>query len=128
MTRVHVLAELLWCRAWPVAFRYAITEFLPLERLDPVYFDESYCLGSVANAARAYRLLADAMSQSGLVTLGRFTMRGKEHLVLIRPSGKGLMLYTIYFSDEVGPEQKISIRRKTSQAGSGTHPRQAADR
>jgi DNA end-binding protein Ku len=78
-----------------------ITEFLPLERVDPVYFEESYYLGSEANAAKAYRLLADAMSQSGRVALGRFTMRGKEHLVLIRPFGKGLILHTVYYSDEV---------------------------
>src|SRR5499427_9969391 len=84
-----------------------ITEFLPLERVDPVYFEESYYLGSEANAAKAYRLLADAMSQSGRVALGSFTMRGKEHLVLIRPFGKGLMLHTVYYSDEVRPAEDI---------------------
>jgi DNA end-binding protein Ku len=84
-----------------------ITEFLPLERVDPVYFEESYYLGSEPNAAKAYRLLADAMSQSGRVALGRFTMRGKEHLVLIRPFGKGLMLHTVYYSDEVRPAEDV---------------------
>jgi DNA end-binding protein Ku len=84
-----------------------ITEFLPLERVDPVYFEESYYLGSEANAAKAYRLLADAMRQSGRVALGRFTMRGKEHLVLIRPFGKGLMLHTVYYSDEVRPAEDV---------------------
>jgi DNA end-binding protein Ku len=84
-----------------------ITEFLPLERVDPVYFEEAYYLGSEANAAKAYRLLANAMSESGRVALGRFTMRGKEHLVLIRPFGKGLMLHTVYYSDEVRPAEDI---------------------
>lgn len=84
-----------------------ITEFLPLERVDPVYFEESYYLGSDAKAAKAYRLLTDAMSQSGRVALGRFTMRGKEHLVLIRPFGKGLMLHTVYYSDEVRPAEDV---------------------
>jgi len=84
-----------------------ITEFLPLERVDPVYFEESYYLGSEANAAKAYRLLTDAMSQSGRVALGRHTMRGKEHLVLIRPFGKGLMLHTVYYSDEVRPAEDV---------------------
>jgi DNA end-binding protein Ku len=85
-----------------------ITEFLPLERVDPVYFEEAYYLGSEANAAKAYRLLADAMSESGRVALGRFTMRGKEHLVLIRPYGKGLMLHTVYYSDEVRPAEDVN--------------------
>jgi len=84
-----------------------ITEFLPLERVDPLYFEESYYLGAEPNAAKAYRLLADAMNQSGRIALGRFTMRGKEHLVLIRPFGKGLMLHTVYYSDEVRPAEDV---------------------
>jgi DNA end-binding protein Ku len=84
-----------------------ITEFLPLERVDPVYFEESYYLGAEPNAAKAYRLLADAMNQSGRVALGRFTMRGKEHLVLIRPFQKGLMMHTVYYSDEVRPAEDV---------------------
>jgi DNA end-binding protein Ku len=80
-----------------------ITEFLPLEKVDPVFFEQSYYLGAEPNAAKAYRLLADAMKQSGRVALGRYTMRGKEHLVLIRPFEKGLMLHTIYYADEVSP-------------------------
>jgi DNA end-binding protein Ku len=84
-----------------------ITEFLPIAQVDPVYFEESYYLGSESNAAKAYRLLADAMAETGRVALGRYTMRGKEHLVMIRPSGKGLMLHTIYYADEVRPVEDV---------------------
>jgi DNA end-binding protein Ku len=84
-----------------------ITEFLPLEKVDPLYFEESYYLGSEPNASKAYRLLANAMSQSGRVALGRFTMRGKEHLVMIRPFQDGLMLHTIYYADEVRPADEV---------------------
>jgi DNA end-binding protein Ku len=84
-----------------------ITEFLPVEKIDPVYFEEAYYLGSEANAAKAYRLLADAMGESKRVALGRYTMRGKEHLVMIRPFGKGLMLHTIYYADEVRPAEDV---------------------
>jgi DNA end-binding protein Ku len=84
-----------------------ITEFLPLEEVDPVYFEESFYLGSEANAAKAYRLLTDAMTQTKRIALGRYTMRGKEHLVLIRPFGKGLMLHTIYYADEVRPAEDV---------------------
>ncbi|SRR5579875_190120 len=85
-----------------------ITEFLPLEQVDPVYFEESFYLGAEPSAAKAYRLLADAMRQSGRVALGRYTMRGKEHLVLIRPYGKGLMLHTVYYADEVRPAEDVN--------------------
>jgi DNA end-binding protein Ku len=84
-----------------------ITEFLPLAEVDPVYFEESYYLGSETGAAKAYRLLADAMAQSGRVALGRFIMRGKEHIVLLRPYDKGLMLHTIYYADEVRSSDEV---------------------
>jgi DNA end-binding protein Ku len=84
-----------------------ITEFLPLDKVDPLYFEESYYLASTPNASKAYRLLADAMAQSGRVALGRFTMRGKEHIVLIRPFSKGLILHTIYYADEVRPADEV---------------------
>jgi DNA end-binding protein Ku len=85
-----------------------ITEFLPLEQVDPVYFNESFYIGAEPGAAKAYRLLADAMRECGRVALGRFTMRGKEHLVLIRPYGKGLMLHTLYYADEVRPAEDVN--------------------
>jgi DNA end-binding protein Ku len=69
--------------------------------VDPVYFEESYFLESDHGSGKAYRLLADAMSSSERVALGRYTMRGKEHLVLLRPHAKGLMLHTLYYADEV---------------------------
>ncbi|HEY1852735.1 MAG TPA: Ku protein [Candidatus Binataceae bacterium] len=78
-----------------------ITEFLPLREVDPVYFESSYYLESEQGAGRAYRLLTDAMTSSERVALGRYTMRGKEHLVVLRPYAKGLMLHTLYYADEV---------------------------
>jgi DNA end-binding protein Ku len=78
-----------------------ITEFLPLREVDPVYFEESYFLESDRGSGKAYRLLTDAMASSERVALGRYTMRGKEHLVLLRPYANGLMLHTLYYGDEV---------------------------
>ena len=78
-----------------------ITEFLPISEVDPVYFEESYFLESDRGSGKAYRLLTDAMASSERVALGRYTMRGKEHIVLLRPYAKGLMLHTLYYADEV---------------------------
>ena len=63
----------------------AISEFVPLEQVDPVYFESSYHLGCSPESARAYKLLASAMTESKRVALAHFTMRNKEHLVIIRP-------------------------------------------
>jgi DNA end-binding protein Ku len=78
-----------------------ISEFIPLSKVDPVYFEEPYYLGCEPASAKAYRLLAEAMAQSERVALAQYTMRGKEHLVLIRPHEKGLILHTMYYADEV---------------------------
>ena len=78
-----------------------IAEFVPLEQVDPIYFEKSYYLGPDKGGAKAYRLLCDAMEKTKRVALAKFVMRGKESIVLIRPSQDGLMLHTMYFSDEV---------------------------
>ena len=78
-----------------------IAEFVPLDRVDPIYFEKTYYLGPDKGGEKAYRLLSDAMTASGRVALAKFVMRGKESLVLIRAAQNGLMLHTMYFADEV---------------------------
>ncbi len=78
-----------------------IAEFVPLEKVDPIYFEKTYYLGPDKGGEKAYRLLADAMKESGRVALAQFVMRGKENLVLIRSAQEGLMLHTMYYADEV---------------------------
>src|SRR5262249_55527368 len=78
-----------------------IAEFVPLDKVDPIYFEKTYYLGPDKGGEKAYRLLADAMAASERVALAKFVMRGKESLVLIRAAQGGLMLHTMYFADEV---------------------------
>jgi len=78
-----------------------IAEFVPLDQVDPIYFEKTYYLGPDKGGEKAYRLLTDTMKQSGRVALARYVMRGKENMVLIRASQNGLMLHTMYFADEI---------------------------
>ena len=78
-----------------------IAEFVPLEKVDPIYFERSYYLGPDRGGEKAYRLLADTMAQVGKVALAKFVLRGKENLVIVRSARNGLMLHTMYFADEV---------------------------
>src|SRR5262245_42788951 len=91
-----------------------IAEFVPLAKVDPIYFENTYYLGPDKGGEKAYRLLTDAMEKSGRVALATFVMRGKESLVLIRPSGDGLMLHTMYFADEVRDFSEIDKGQNAS--------------
>ncbi|HEY2989865.1 MAG TPA: Ku protein [Candidatus Binatia bacterium] len=78
-----------------------IAEFVPLPKVDPIHFEKTYYLGPDKGGEKAYRLLAEAMAKSGRVALAKFVMRGKESLVLIRSAQDGLMLHTMYYTDEI---------------------------
>jgi DNA end-binding protein Ku len=78
-----------------------ISEFIPIEEVDPVFFESPFLLGCEPTSARAYRLLAKAMEDARQVAVARYTMRGKEHVVLIRNYQDGLMLHTMHYGDEV---------------------------
>lgn len=85
-----------------------ITEFVPLAKVDPIYFEKTYYLGPDKGGEKPYRLLADAMTHAGKVALAKFIMRGKENLVLVRAAKNGLMLHTMYFADEVRSFDEIA--------------------
>jgi DNA end-binding protein Ku len=78
-----------------------IAEFVPLDQVDPIYFEKTYYLGPDKGGEKAYRLLADTMKGSSRVALAKYVMRGKENLVLIRASQNGLMLHSMFFADEI---------------------------
>jgi len=85
-----------------------ISQFVPLSKVDPVYFEKSYYLGADKGGEKAYRLLTNAMERAGKVALAKFVMRGKENLVLVRSTRNGLMMHTMYFADEVRNFEEIA--------------------
>ena len=78
-----------------------IEEFLPIERVDPLYFDGANLLGPDKGGQKAYRLLNEAMTTMGQVAVGRFATRGRQQLVLIRPVQRGLVMHGLHYADEV---------------------------
>jgi DNA end-binding protein Ku len=78
-----------------------IQEFVPIEQVDPIYFEKSNLLGPDKGGQKAYKLLNRAMLETGKVAVGRFATRGREQLVLIRPVENGLMMHGLYYADEV---------------------------
>jgi DNA end-binding protein Ku len=84
-----------------------ISQFVPLSKVDPVFYERSYYLGADKGGEKAYRLLTSAMDKVDKVALAKFVMRGKENLVLVRPTQNGLMMHTMYFGDEVRNFEEI---------------------
>jgi len=78
-----------------------IEDFIPMEQVDARYFEKSNLLGPDKGGAKAYRLLNEAMTVTGRVAIGRFSSRGRQQLVLIRPLARGLMMHGLYYADEV---------------------------
>ena len=84
-----------------------IEDFVDLAEIDPIYFDHPYYLTPDKGADKAYKLLLDAMRETGKVALGRVVIRSKEYLVAVRPKGDLLAMETMLFADEVVPPEKL---------------------
>jgi len=78
-----------------------ITEFLPADAVDPVYFEKTYYLGPDTGGEKAFSLLAEAMEAVERIALAQYAARGKSYLVLLRAAGGRLMMQQLYHSDEV---------------------------
>jgi DNA end-binding protein Ku len=78
-----------------------IGQFVPLESVDPVFFDGTYFLAPDKGGAKPYTLLATALLKAKQCAVGRWISRGKEHIVVIRPMGDGLAMHQLHFKAEV---------------------------
>lgn len=85
-----------------------IRDFVDLDEIDPVYYDKPYNVVPKGEAAaKAYRLLVEAMTRTNKVAIGSFVLRSKEHLVALRPRDGLLVLCTMRFHDEVTEPREI---------------------
>jgi DNA end-binding protein Ku len=88
-----------------------LKEFIPIDKVDPVNFENAYYVGPDKGGEKPYRLLADALQSSGRLALAQMVSRGKEELVLIRPYQKGLVLHTMFYSHEVKDFKQVPKAR-----------------
>ncbi|MEM9727519.1 MAG: Ku protein [Myxococcota bacterium] len=86
-----------------------IIEFVPLDSVDFVYVEKSYYLGPDKGGHKAYRLLSEAMRETGRVALGHHIARGKSHLVVIRPYHAGLIMHQVFYANEVRDFSDIDL-------------------
>ena len=118
-----------------------IAEFVPAAKVDPLYFDKPYFVGPDKGGAKAYRLLAEALTRSGKAALGRYAARGKQYLVLIRPAEGRLVMQQLLYPDEVRsfadvpvdeaelkePEVQLALQLVEQTASEEFHPERYQD-
>jgi len=84
-----------------------IEDFGELSQIDPIYYDHPYYLAPGPGGAKPYRLLVEAMHETGKVAIARVVIRSKEQLVAIRPMGEVLEMATMLFADEIIPAERL---------------------
>jgi DNA end-binding protein Ku len=92
-----------------------IEAFVDVTAVDPIYLDHPYVLmplGDAEGTVRAYRLLLAVMERTERAALGRFVMRTKEYLTLIRAREERLVLTTLLWHDEVRPAKGVPTPTK----------------
>jgi DNA end-binding protein Ku len=83
-----------------------IEDFVDLDEIDPLYYEHPYYLVPDTGAAKAYKLLLEALRETNKVAIARVVIRSKEYLTAIRPAGDVLTMETMLFADElIDPNQ-----------------------
>ena len=86
-----------------------ISEFVPADSIDPIYYDKAYFLGPDKGGAKPYALLAESMRQTNQTAVGRYAARGKQYIVQLRPVPGGLVMQQLLYAPEVRPITEIDI-------------------
>jgi DNA end-binding protein Ku len=90
-----------------------ISDFVPYDDIDPIYFERTYYLSPDAGGEKVYALFVRAMEQSGLSGIGTYVMRGKQNLGALRVRDGVLTLEKMYFADEIRPVDELDVPKPT---------------
>ena len=84
-----------------------IVAFVPLSEVERIYVDRAYYLGPDKGGDRAYRLLVEALRETGRAALGQYAVRGQQYLALVRPLGDVLVMEQLHYADEIKPAAEV---------------------
>lgn len=107
----YVLFEPEELKALEAAATHAIdiVEFLHAGQIERRYLDKVYYLGTDKGGARAYKLLAQVLTDTGRIALGKYAARGKQYLVMVRPLENGLVMEQLHYPDELRSFAEVPI-------------------
>lgn len=86
-----------------------IEHFVPMDQIDPIFYDRPYVLGAQKGGEHAYRVLQAALEKTQKVGVGRFMLRTREQLVALAPHEQSLRLYTMRFADQIVSSQDLDL-------------------
>ncbi len=92
-----------------------IFSFVPLEAVDPIYYDKAYYLAPDKRGGKPYNLLMEAMRESGRCALAKWAWKGKQYVVQVRPGADGLVLQQLLYADEVRSMSELDIEKSSVQ-------------
>ncbi len=93
----------------PTASSMEILQFVKMEEIDPIYFEKSYYVGPEESVSRPYLLLLAAMKETKYDAVAKVAMHGREHIVILRPGESGIVLHTMYFTDELHKGNEVPV-------------------
>ena len=85
-----------------------ISDFVPYDEIDPIYFDRTYFLGPQDGAEKVYALMREAMEQTGLAAIGKYVMRERQYLGCLRVRDGVIALEKMFFHDEIRPSDELA--------------------
>ena len=90
-----------------------LIEFVKADQVDPIYLESSYYMAPDEGGEKPYALLFQALRESKYYGIAKVAMHNREHIVILRPNGKGVVLHTMFYADEI---RKVDeFRTDTSQ-------------
>jgi DNA end-binding protein Ku len=88
-----------------------ISDFVPYEEIDPIYFERTYYLGPQDGGEKPYSLLREAMEKTKLAAIGKYVMRDRQHVGCLRVRDRVIALEKMFFHDEIRPAGEIAPRK-----------------
>ena len=86
-----------------------ISEFVPREAIDPIYFAKANYIAPDKGGDRAYALLGKALEETDRWALAKYAARGKQYLVILRPVGKGIVMQQLFYPNEIRSMQELDL-------------------
>jgi DNA end-binding protein Ku len=84
-----------------------IEDFVEIDEIDRIYFDQPYYIVPNRGGARSYKLLLQAMLDTGKVAIARVVLRSRERLVAVHPHEDVLMMTTLSYADEINSTSEL---------------------